>query len=145
MLKRFVAFLKEYESRVKEAYELFREHKGLENPAYWRMLDFEKSGFIDDKHTIAYHFHGKGCRVKLPSGEVDWDFTADGTVGLSVGFLHSFAKRGSEDYPEFRNLETLEGDFQEAILKGVLVRHPNEMSDYTFFLNVGIKDRKSVS
>ena len=145
MLERFVAFVKEYETGVKEACDLFRRHKGLENPAYWRLRGFDQRGFIDEGKTIEYHFHGRGCRVKLPSGEVDWDFTADGTVGLDVGFLHAFAKRGPESYPEFKKFEILKQDFQDAITKGILVQHPDEMDDYTFFLGDAINDFESVS
>jgi hypothetical protein len=87
MLERLLAFMHEYQNRVREATALFQEHKGLENPAQWRLAGLEQRGFIDAEGAIEYRFHGRGCRVMLPSGEVDWDFAPEGHVGLDVGFL----------------------------------------------------------
>ena len=134
MFERLIAFVKEYEARVQEASALFRQHKGLENPAYWRMVGLEQRGFIDAENTIEYHFHGIGCRVILPSGEVDWDFEKGNSIGLSIGFLSAFAKRGTDNFPEFKNFETLNSTFQKAISKGILEQPPEKLGSYTYFL-----------
>lgn len=129
MLDRFLAFMHEYQNRVREAAALFQKHKGLENLANWSSAGLKQSGFIDAERTIEYFFHGAGCKVKLPSGEVDWNFAPPGYVGFDVGFLSAFSQRGTENYPEFRDWEVLSSAFREAISEGLLRRYPEELWD----------------
>jgi hypothetical protein len=143
MLDRLLSFIHEYQNRVREATSLFRKHKGLENPAYWVSAGLNQSGFIDAEKTIEYFFHGAGCKVKLPSGEVDWNFAPEGHVGLDVGFLSAFSERGTENYPEFRDWEVLNFAFREAISQGLLRHYPAELWDQVemYFLQSDVVDK----
>ncbi|HWP54384.1 MAG TPA: hypothetical protein VN476_09595 [Pyrinomonadaceae bacterium] len=99
MLERLFAFIEEYQLRVREAASLFHTHRNVDNPMYWRHAGLQQTGFIDSAGTIEYAFHGIGCRVGLPSGEVDWDFGHDGRLdGLNPWFLWQFAQYGTDRF-----------------------------------------------
>ncbi|WP_080407077.1 DUF6896 domain-containing protein [Burkholderia ubonensis] len=71
---------------------------------------------------VHYFKHGSGCAVKLPTGEVDFDFGKDGEIG---GFdewrLTRFAKNKLEEYG-FETEDSLKKHFTEAVIKGSLIR-----------------------
>ncbi|MDS7815185.1 hypothetical protein PTQ36_30690 [Klebsiella michiganensis] len=46
---------------------------------HWIELDIPISGELDD--GVKYHKHGAGCLVRLSSGDIDFDFGAQGEVG----------------------------------------------------------------
>src|SRR6185295_8225991 len=95
MLERLVSLINEYQIKVLEAADLFKKHKGIapDELMYWRQAGLPREGFVDPEQTIEYFFHGIGCRVSLPSGEVDWDFGHDGRLdGFDAWRLGCFAE-----------------------------------------------------
>jgi len=139
MLERLLALINQYQARIQEAVSLFQKYKDLETPVYWRLNGLERIGFIDPDKTIEYRFHGVGCWVKLPSGEIDWDFgRGDGNDGLKSWFLYMFAKYGTDDFPEFKDKALLDIAFNEAISQGILY-HPDDevVSDMYYLRNDG--------
>jgi hypothetical protein len=135
MLERFVELVREYQMRLKEAVSLFQKHKDLEKPEYWRLVGLPQSGFIDAEGKIKYFFHGKGCRVQLLSGEIDWDFGHDGRIdGFGGWFLWKFAKDGINNFPEFKDKDFYDEVFNEALTKGVIHRPYQHLNDYLYYL-----------
>lgn len=135
MLERLIAFINEYQLRVREAASLFQTHQNLENPIYWRQAGLPQIGFIDPARTTEYAFHGIGCRVGLPSGEVDWDFGHDGRLdGLNPWFLWLFAQNGTDSFPEFKDKKHLDAAFDAAISHGLIARSLVNRQDNLFYL-----------
>jgi hypothetical protein len=60
MLDRLIAFIHEYQMRVREAASLFQKHQNVDTPMYWRQAGLPQIGFIDSAKTIRYAFHGGG-------------------------------------------------------------------------------------
>jgi hypothetical protein len=136
MPARFSAFLHEYQAKVREAISLFRLYKGLESPAGWRQAGLAREGYLDPEKTIKYCFHGIGCRVKLPAGEIDRDFSYDeNKIGLKAWFLLSFARYGTDGFPEFKDEAVLQAAFADAIRQGLIEKHSQEaVSGDMYFL-----------
>jgi hypothetical protein len=137
MLDHLVALIKEYQSRVQEAASLLREYKGLANPMYWRQDDIPREGFLDSERTIEYRFHGIGCWMKLPEGEINWDFGYDGRLdGFREWFLWQYAEYGTKNFPEFRDQKALERTFAEAKSKGLIQRSYLSLQDDLYYLRI---------
>jgi hypothetical protein len=135
MSDRLLEFIHTYQARVKEAVALLQNHKQLDNPMYWRQAAIDQEGFLDSDHRIAYYFHGSGCRVTWPSGEVDWDFGHDGRLdGLDPWFLWCFAEHGTDRFPEFKDKSKLDEAFATAVNDGILHRPFTHLQDNLFYL-----------
>ena len=121
--ERLIQLIHEYQSRVREAVELFEHHKGLKRPQHpleWQSSGISQEGFVDPGEQIAYFFHGYGCCVRLPSGKVDWDFGEEGQIdGFDVWRLYDFVKYGTQNFPEFMDEEVLKAVFAEAEWEGL--------------------------
>jgi hypothetical protein len=140
MPDRLIAFINEYQLRVREAASLFQTHLNVESPMYWRQAGLQQTGFIDSARTIEYAFHGIGCRVGLPSGEVDWDFGGGGRLdGLNPWFLWQFAQNGTDSFPEFKDKEHLDTAFDAAVLEGLIVRPFVAAQDSLFYLRDSVR------
>lgn len=135
MTERLLALINEYQTRIREAVSLFQKYKDLDNPTHWRLAGLEQIGFLDPDKTIEYRFHGVGCWVKLPSGEVDWDFSrGDGNKGLQSWFLYMFATYGTDNFPEFKEKAVLDAAFNEAISQGILYHPSDEIAGEMYYL-----------
>ena len=126
MLDRFIQLIHEYQARVVEAVQLFDKYKGLEQPQHpldWQASGIPQSGYLDPDDKIDYFLHGYGCCVHLPSGRIDWDFGDKGQLdGFDLWRLHEFAEKGTDNFPEFRDEETLKSVFVEAKSKGLIYK-----------------------
>jgi len=135
MLDQFIALIREYQSRVEEGATLLREYKGLANPMYWRQARIPREGFLDCDRTIEYEFHGIGCWMKLPWGEINWDFGLDGRLdGFREWFLWQFAERGTDHFAEFKDKQMLERVFNEAVAKGMIQQTGLTLQDDLYYL-----------
>jgi hypothetical protein len=120
MHDRLIEFIREYQMRVREAALLLKTKLALDNPMYWRQAKVERMGLLDPERQISYEFHGSGCRVCLPSGEVDWDFGYDGRLdGLKSWFLWCFAHDGTNNCPEFKDKASLESGVLNSSQSGI--------------------------
>ncbi|WP_309741664.1 MULTISPECIES: DUF6896 domain-containing protein [unclassified Chamaesiphon] len=128
----------EYQSKVKEAIDLFERYKGLEQPKHpleWQASGISQLGYLDPEGKIFYFLHGYGCCVNLQSGRVDWDFGSEGQIdGFDLFRLHEFVNKGTQDFTEFRDEAILKAIFTEAELKGLIYKS----DDILYYLaNVG--------
>jgi hypothetical protein len=132
MIERLIQLIHEYQSRVQEAVALFEHYKGLSQPQHpleWQSSGIPRSGYLDPGEQISYFFHGYGCCVHLPSGIVDWDFGREGQInGFDVWRLDEFVKRGTQNFPEFRDEKVLEDVFAKAKSNGLFHK-----SDYALY------------
>lgn len=133
MLERFIELIYKYQSRVKEAIELFDRYKGLKQPQHpqeWQIA-IPQTGYLDPDDRISYFLHGYGCCVHLRSGRVDWDFGEEGQIdGFDLWHLHEFVNKGTQNFTEFKNEETLKSVFAEAELLGLIYKSNN----YLYYL-----------
>ena len=137
MQELLLQLIQEYQAKVSEAALMLRTSLKLENPMYWRQGKIDQHGFLDLESRVAYYFHGSGCRVSLPSGDVDWDFGHDGRLdGLDPWFLWVFAMEGTNNFPEFKERELLDKAFEEAFLSGVIHQPFKALQDDLFYLRV---------
>ncbi|MBD2123618.1 DUF6896 domain-containing protein [Trichocoleus sp. FACHB-262] len=132
MIERFIQLIHEYQSRVREAVELFEGYKGLKQPQHpleWQLSGIPQRGYLDPSGKISYFFHGYGCCVCLPSGQVDWDFGREGQIdGFDVWRLSNFVEKGTQNFPEFRDEKLIKAMFAEAESKGLFHK-----SDYVLY------------
>jgi hypothetical protein len=139
-----IEFIREYQMRVREAALLLQTNKGLDSPMYWRQAGIEQMGFLDTERQIPYQFHGSGCRVGLPSGEVDWDFGYDGRLdGLNPWFLWCFAQEGTDNFPEFMNKVSLDEAVSAAVSQGLIHRPFMALQDNLYYLHEGVSQNKN--
>jgi Domain of unknown function (DUF6896) len=94
-----------------------------------------REGFLDAGKSIAYSFHGIGCHVALPDGEIDWDFGNEGRLdGFDAWRLWCFAEGGTRLFPEFKNKSVLDKTFAEAISHGMIHRPFKHLQDDLYYL-----------
>jgi len=137
MLHRLLELVHEYQGRVIEAVSLFEKHLGLSpnDLMHWRRRNLRREGFLDAAQKIAYSFHGIGCRVDLPVGEIDWDFGNEGRLdGFDAWRLWRFADEGTGSFPEFKNKSLLDKTFAEAISQGMIHRPFKHLQDDLYYL-----------
>jgi hypothetical protein len=142
MHDRLTEFIREYQMQVREAALLLQTKLGLDNLMYWRQDKIERMGILDPERQISYEFHGSGCRVSLPSGEVDWDFGYDGRLdGLNPWFLWCFAQFGA-NFPEFKDKVTLDEAFSAAVRQGLIHRPFMAFQDDLYYLDERLSEPK---
>jgi hypothetical protein len=145
MLERLVILIHEYQARVLEAAALFQKYKGIDplSLMYWRQSGLAIEGFIDPERSIEYGFHGIGCWVNLPSGEVDWDFGQEGRLdGFDAWRLWRFAEDGTDKFPEFKRKETLDEAFSHAVAHGIICAPFKGRQDNLYYLRSDVVSKE---
>jgi hypothetical protein len=100
-------------SRINTILNAFSTNFGEINPIYkWRNNLIERTGFLDKEKTIEYSFHGAGCTIEFPNGEiVSFDFLDSQrfTFDLFKFKLFVLSKLSHEDEIEklFQSIELL--------------------------------------
>jgi hypothetical protein len=134
MIEVLIRLIHEYQGKVKEAVELFERYKGLKpprRPLEWRFSGISPSGYLDPNSKISYSFHGYGCRVKLSSGFIDWDFGEDGEIdGFDVWRLQVFVEEGTQKFPEFQDEVVLKAVFEGGKSQGLFY----QVSGHLYYL-----------
>ncbi len=122
----------EYQSKVKEAIDLFDRYEGLKQPKHpleWQASGISQTGYLDPESKIFYFLHGFGCCIHLQSGRIDWDFGSEGQIdGFDLIRLQEFVDRGTHNFPEFRDEAMLKSIFAEAESQGLIYK-----SDYILY------------
>lgn len=139
MVERLVNLILEYQAKVLEAALLFEKYKGINQSdlMYARSNGLPKDGFLDPEQRIEYYFHGIGCCVTFPNGSVDWDFGYDGRLnGFDAWRLWVFVEEGTNDFPEFKQKETLDKAFVEAINQGIIHTPFKNLQDDLHYLTI---------
>lgn len=130
--------IQDYQANVLEAASLFEKYKGIarNDLARSRFEGFPKQGFLDPEQTIKYNFHGRGLCVTFPSRDIDWDFGYDGRLdGFDFWRLWVFARDSSNQFPEFKEKETLEKAFGEAENLGIIHKRFKDFQDNLYYLS----------
>lgn len=109
---------------------------------HWIELDIPISGELDN--GVKYHKHGAGCLVRLSSGDVDFDFGAQGEVGgFNLWRLTLFAGDNLSSYG-FKNKDEVADCLNNALDKEQLVCIDYDLyyiSNAPFFYAVDIDSR----
>jgi len=140
MLESLVILIHEYQSKIIEAAALFQKYKGIDpsNLMCWRRTGLPGKGFVDPEHRVAYYYHGIGCCVRLPSGEVDWDFGHEGRLdGFDAWRLWRFAEKGTNQFPDFKRQETRDYVFRKAEICGIVHAPFKHLQDDLYYLQGG--------
>jgi len=125
-----------FQTQTAEANELLRKHLHLENPMFWRQAGIAQTGYCDSNKSIRYFYHGIGCRVEAQNLSIDWDYGFDGRVdGFDFWRLRTFAEYSTNDFPEFRDKETLEAVYQEAIRQKLIYQPFLQKPDNLYYLS----------
>jgi hypothetical protein len=115
------SLISDYQAGVRAAVALMQE-SGIPIPGSnteWAGTDIPQRGEL--KGGIPYFKHGYGCRVKLPSGAVDFDFGEHGEIdGFDAWRLVSFAGTKLSDYG-FSSEDALKDSFEAEVAAGSLV------------------------
>ncbi len=91
----------------------------------WIQSDIPPKGLLDD--DIMYVKHGTGCRVYLPTGEIDFDFGNLGEInGFDLWRLSRFASDKLSTYG-FESQDALERCFETAVSEGHVVRSEDSL------------------
>jgi len=129
MKELFFQLINDYKEDVKKAITLLNE-KNIRSPYFFRE---SRIGYLDDKQTIKYEFHGFGCKVNFGNGEeVDFDFgvTFDGNArgdGFHIGALYYFIlynKKNSQKYQVFSSSSKIEKIIDEFVETGEIIKGP---------------------
>ncbi len=111
----------DYQASVRTAVELMRQ-SGIPLPATntdWVGTGIPPRGELDG--GIAYFKHGYGCAVKLPAGEVDFDFGEHGEIdGFDAWRLTRFAGPRLPSYG-FSDAAALNECFKAEVAAGSVV------------------------
>lgn len=128
----------EYQANVLEAASLFEKYKGVSQGKLFcaRFEGLAMDGFLDPEQTIEYYFHGIGLCVTFPTHDIDWDFGYDGRLdGFDFWRLWIFAKDSTNQFPEFKEKETLERAFNEAGNLGIIHKRFKHFQDNLYYLS----------
>ncbi|HEX8832863.1 MAG TPA: hypothetical protein VF719_01620 [Abditibacteriaceae bacterium] len=132
-IDRLTALIEEYQSRGQEAVALFTTHKNI-NPINWRQNDLPRIGFIDPEKKVKYVFHGIGCCVHPPSGQVDWDFGyGERHDGFDIWRLWNFAEEGTKNFQEFADEQIIKATFADAVAKGLVSQRHIQHHDSLYY------------
>lgn len=132
--ERLFQLIEAFQARVRLAIELFREHRGISDLLDWRQHGLPRTGFITYDKRFAYAFHGIGCRVETPEGEIDWDFGPNGRAdGVDLWRLQGFIDASPGEFPEFEGNEILAELFGTAIRDGLLRKDPSEQAGHLYY------------
>ena len=124
-----------FQSRVQLAITLFDIHLGLKNVMYWRQAKIPIKGFLDKEKTMPYYFHGSGCCLKTPEGEIDWDFGDRGRFdGFDLWRLKKFVNNNKGSYPDFEDDKILSQTFEFAIKIGIIKKDITEQAGHLYYL-----------
>jgi hypothetical protein len=129
--------IRAFQARVKLAISLFQTHRGLKDVLDWLRESLSRTGYIDDTQTLAYSFHGAGCRAETPEGPIDWDFSKWGRIdGVDLWRLNKFLGENPQMGEVFPEQHRLTEVFELAIVQGVLVQDPDDPLSPLFVLQV---------
>lgn len=119
--------LETYIKKIEETIDLFQIKFGVKNPiGMWRNNLIERVGFLTtDDGEIEYSFHGSGCTVETPDGEViSFDFLENDIVHFDLFKFQLFAEsvlgESADLDKEFKNLKLVKnGKSWELKIKSI--------------------------
>lgn len=121
MNKKLACLIDAYQKNVQSAVVLM-QRSGIQMPysrASWIEMDISPHGELDG--GIPYYKHGAGCEVSFTTGQIDFDFGAQGEVGgFDVWRLLTFAEDRLSEYG-FESEAEVEQCFEDAIKNGSLI------------------------
>lgn len=138
MVERLIKMIRDYQASVLEAASLFEKYKDIPQSklARSRFEGLAMRGYLDPEQTIEYYFHGVGLCVTFPDRKIDWDFGYDCRLdGFDLWRLWIFAEDGTNQFPEFKEKETLEKAFAEAEQQGIIERQFKDFQDNLYYLS----------
>ena len=118
-----LSLIREFQSTVAKAAEIFQQHRGFSNISQWREHGMKMSGTVDNSGVYRYYFHGIGCAFHFEDGSVvDWDW---GHAGRNDGFdewrLRGFWEPRLHLRRFFSDQPSLKAAFDAAAVDGVIV------------------------
>ena len=120
-LRRFII---EYQREVSEACRLLRIALQVDDDLLnaWMRREVPQKGWLDERRTVSYCFHGIGCCVRFGSVEVDFDFGPGGRHdGFDAWRLGRFAETFT-GFEQFRDVDKLHAEL-ESLERTGLVNH----------------------
>lgn len=130
MKELFFQLIHDYKEDVKKAIILLNE-KNIRSPYFFRK---SRVGYLDDKQTIKYSFHGFGCYVDFGNGEeVDFDYGVFDGSGRVDGFhkwtLENYIsgnEKNKTKYQAFNSYKDLYKMFDTMIENGEIIKDPRQ-------------------
>lgn len=118
---KLVSLIDDFQENVQIALKLM-QRSGIRMPFSrndWIKSDMPNTGELDG--GVKYYKHGAGCRVRLSTGEVDFDFGMQGEIGgFNLWWLTRFAGKKLAAYG-FRNEDEVSEYLDDALDNGELI------------------------
>lgn len=141
---RLLKLISEYQLHVAGLTRTLRKRFGVDDLIdAWRQGRIPTHGEFDDRRDARFEFHGVGCRVESPCGNVEFDLGPGGRYdGFDGWRLWIYAQALPQEYPEFQRYEVVESVLGELVTDGLVVRMGWMPSPHLCYLREDCGDAK---
>ncbi len=132
-----IDIIKEYQAGADKAVCIFKDkYKVNDILEGWHNRVYEQTGKLIDVGLYFYAFHGIGLAAHFKDKIVDFDFAyfpEPRHDGFDLWRLTNFIQNQRNKYPDYKDKEKIEKEFNELIQKGVIAKPKLENSTTLYF------------
>lgn len=137
--------IKDYQLSADKAVRIFKEKYKVNNILEgWHSGVYEQTGKLIDEGLCFYAFHGIGLAAHFKDKIVDFDFAyfpEPRHDGFDVSRLTSFIQNQGDKYPDYKDKEKIEKEFNALIMNGVIAKPTLENSTTLYFFRDTLKQK----
>ena len=131
--------IKDYQSSADKAVQIFKDKYKVDDILDgWYSGVYEQIGKLIDEGLYFYAFHGIGLAAHFKDKIVDFDFAyfpEPRHDGFDLWRLTNFIQNQRNKYPDYKDKEKIEREFNELIKNGVIAIPKLENSTTLYFFN----------
>jgi hypothetical protein len=141
-MNRIIDIIKDYQQGADKAVNIFKKKYGVSNilEGWWSGL-YEQTGKLKEEGLQFYAFHGIGLAAHFKDKIVDFDFAffpEPRHDGFDLWRITGFIENQIEKYPEYKDKNKIESDFNGLIRNGIIVKPELEDSTTLYFFKEGL-------
>lgn len=135
--------IQDYQLSADKAVRIFKEkYKVNDILEGWHSRVYEQTGKLIDEGLYFYAFHGIGLAAHFKDKIVDFDFAyfpEPRHDGFDLWRLSNFIQNQYNKYPDYKDKEKIEKEFNELIKNGVIAKPKLENSTTLYFFKDTLK------
>ena len=132
-----IEIIKDYQEGADKAVHIFKnKYKVNDILEGWHSRVYEQTGKLINEGLYFYSFHGIGLAVHFKGKIVDFDFAyfpEPRHDGFDLWRLTNFIQNQRNKYPDYKEKEKIEREFNELIKNGIIVKPKLENSTTLYF------------
>jgi hypothetical protein len=142
-MNRIIDIIRDYQKGADEAVKVFKKKYGVNDILKgWRSGLYEQTGKLKEEGLQFYAFHGIGLAAHFKDKIVDFDFVffpEPRHDGFDLWRITGFIENQIAKYPEYKDRNKIENDFNELIRNEIITNPELEDSTTLYFFQDSIK------